>query len=57
MIDCPRYLRAKVVGEDVATVESDAVAEGQCWLKEYRSDVQCLQEYKQHRVHPEKLEN
>ena len=55
MISCPRYLRSNIVGKHDANMQSGAVAEGQQWLKEYLADVQCLQEYKQHHVHPVNL--
>ena len=52
MIDCPRYLRSNASGNCAATTKSGAVDDGEQWLKEHLADVQCLQEYKQHHVHP-----
>ena len=52
MISCPRYLRSVPDESQGATSQSEKVDEGKQWMKSFLPDVQNLQEYKQHHVHP-----
>ncbi len=52
MISCPRYLRSIPEEKQDATSQSEVVEDGTQWMKSLLTDLQCLQEHKQHHVHP-----
>ena len=52
MISCPRYLRSVPDENQDATSQSEKVDDGKKRMESFLPDVQCVQELKQHHVHP-----